>query len=286
LTDHAAQIDPAVIAKWREKLPRAFGRPAHERAMILGGWLIFLSFVAHLLILFDMTPARLWNGLGRLADILSQMVPPTADGHFPDLLSALLETIAIAFLGTVGATLLAIPVGFLGAKNVAPAWVFHFSLRRMLDGIRGIDQLIWALVFVRAVGLGPLAGVLAVLVSDFGTLAKLFAEAVENAEKKQIEGVTGTGAANVLVIRFGIWPQVLPVFLSQALYFFESNVRSATILGIVGAGGIGLQLSERIKVRAWDQVLFVILMILVTVAVIDLVSRVIRERVIGGRAQH
>jgi phosphonate transport system permease protein len=143
--------------------------------------------------------------------------------------------------------------------------------------------LIWALAYVRAVGLGPLAGVLAIFTSDTAVLAKLYAEAIENAEKRQSEGIVAAGGSRLQAIRFGVLPQVMPVMLAQALYFFESNTRSAAILGVVGAGGIGLQIAERIKVRHWDEVAFIILMMVVTVGVIDWLSARIRRRMIGIR---
>jgi phosphonate transport system permease protein len=152
-----------------------------------------------------------------------------------------------------------------------------------------VDQLIWALAYVRAVGLGPLAGVLAIATADTAVLSKLYAEAIENAEKKQAEGIEAVGASHVLRIRFGLLPQVLPVMLAQALYFFESNTRSASILGVVGAGGIGLQIAERIKVRHWDEVAFIILLMIATVAAIDWISARVRQRLIGrreGSARH
>jgi len=181
----------------------------------------------------------------------------------------------------VAAAVVAAPLGFLSARNVVVNALAHFSVRRVLDGFRGMDQLIWALAFVRAVGLGPLAGVLAIFAAEVAVLAKLYAEAIETADARQREGIVAAGGSPLLVMRFGLLPQVLPVMLAQALYQFESNVRSASILGVVGAGGIGLQIAERIKVRYWDQVAFIILLILATVAVIDVVSARIRRRLIG-----
>ena len=139
-----------------------------------------------------------------------------------------------------------------------------------------------ALVFVRAVGLGPLAGVLAIAAAEIAVLSKLFAEAIENAEARQPEAITAVGGRRILAIRFGLLPQVFPVMLAQYLYQIESNTRSASILGVVGAGGIGLQIAERIKVRYWDEVLFIILLILVMVAVIDTLSALVRRRLIGA----
>ena len=193
---------------------------------------------------------------------------------------AMLQTLAMAFLGRLLASLAAVPLGFLGARNVVPQQVFHFGLRRLFDGLRGVDALIWALMFVNVVGLGPFAGVMAIAVSDTSTLAKLFAEAVENIDRRQVDGVRATGATRLQIIRFGVWPQIVPVMLSHVLYYFESNTRSATILGVVGAGGIGLQLADRIRVNNWDEVGFILIMILLTVTLIDLLSRAIRLRLI------
>ena len=146
----------------------------------------------------------------------------------------------------------------------------------MLDVLRGVDQLVWGLVFVRAVGLGPLAGVLAIFVSDLGTLSKLYSEAIENIDRKQVEGVTATGAGKLGVIRYGYIPQVLPVFLSQSLYFFESNTRSATILGIVGAGRHRDDHHRTFPGQPYDQVAFVVLNVLVVIFVIDWISKRVR----------
>ena len=151
----------------------------------------------------------------------------------------------------------------------------------MFDGFRGVDQLVWALAFVRAVGLGPLAGVMAIIAAEVFVLAKQFAEAIENTDPRQPEAIVATGGTRLAVIRFGLLPQVLPVLLAQTLYAFESSTRSAAILGVVGAGGIGLQIAERIKVRYWNEVSFIILLILVTVAAIDFLSARVRRRLIG-----
>jgi phosphonate transport system permease protein len=233
----------------------------------------------------DASPTRIWDGLSKLGFLLRFMWPPSDGGAFWEFGRAILETIAMAFLGTLVAALVALPLGFLGAKNIVPNWLFHFSLRRGFDTLRGIDSLVWALIFVSAVGMGPFAGVLAIAVSDVMVFGKLFAEAIENVERKQIEGVRSAGASQVQTLRLGVVPQVFPVMLSHILYFFESNVRSATILGIVGAGGIGLQLSDRIRINNWDEAAFIILMILVTVAVIDNFSRRIRTKLIQPEAQ-
>jgi phosphonate transport system permease protein len=146
-----------------------------------------------------------------------------------------------------------------------------------------VDTLIWALIWINVVGLGPFAGALAIASTDLAALAKLMSEAIETADEGPVEAVLAAGGDRLAVMRFGILPQVLPVFASQALYFFESNTRSATIIGIVGAGGIGLYLSEMIRVLEWREVAFLILLVLVTVAVIDAVSRRLRAAIMGVR---
>ena len=178
--------------------------------------------------------------------------------------------------------LFALPVSLLAARNIVPSDIFRFPVRRFLDSIRGVDTLIWALVWINVVGLGPFAGVLAIAVSDFGAFGKLFSEAIEAADRKQVEGIRASGGSALHEIRFGLMPQVLPVIAGQVLYFIESNTRSATIIGIVGAGGIGLQLAEQIRVLEWQKVSFLILMILVAVAAIDWISSKLRFAIIGS----
>jgi phosphonate transport system permease protein len=278
-----ARPSPERIAEYRARMPAAFGPTPATRALRIAAWIAAIAWIGFLFYWFNITPQRLWNGLSGLGVIVVMMVPPSPGELWVDILVGIAESVAMAFLGTFVAALIAVPLGFLGAGNVVTNWLAHFSVRRVFDGFRGVDQLIWALVYVRAVGLGPLAGVLAIATADIAVLAKLYAEAIENAERKQAEGIDAVGGSPVLRTRFGLLPQVLPVMLAQALYFFESNTRSASILGVVGAGGIGLQIAERIKVRHWDEVAFIILLMIATVAVIDLISSRIRRKLIGER---
>lgn len=237
------------------------------------------------LVALDVTPLRLCSGIGRLIDIVMLMLPPSTGtwGRFWIYLGALGQTLAIAFLGTLLAAVLAVPFGFLAARNVVANAVLHFLGRRGLDCVRSVDTLIWALIWINVVGLGPFAGALAIMSSDVGAFGKLMSEAIETADRRAVEGVLSTGGSRLHALRFGIVPQVLPVFASQVLYFFESNTRSATIIGIVGAGGIGLHLSEQIRVLEWQQVSALILMILVTVAAIDQISQRLRAAIMGQR---
>jgi phosphonate transport system permease protein len=268
----------------RAKYPDVFERSVSTRlatpAMIIGAFAILVFGLVDL----DFSPSRLISGLHQLGWITLMMIPPDPGSSLPVYLSALGETLSIALLGTTIAAVLALPVSLLAARNIVPSNILRFPVRRFLDSIRGVDTLIWALVWINVVGLGPFAGVLAIAVSDFGAFGKLFSEAIEAADRKQVEGIRASGGSALHEIRFGLMPQVLPVIAGQVLYFIESNTRSATIIGIVGAGGIGLQLAEQIRVLEWQKVSFLILMILVAVAAIDWISSRLRFAIIGQRA--
>lgn len=228
---------------------------------------------------------RVPAGLLKLGEFMWFMIPPDPGSIERALIYAksLGETLAIALLGTLSAAMLAFPVGFLAAKNVVANRLVHFLARRSLDTIRGVDVLVWALIWVSVVGLGPFAGILAIMCSDFGTFGKLFSEAIETADPKPREGVIAAGGSDLHGVRFGLLPEVLPVIASQVLYYFESNTRSATIIGIVGAGGIGLHLSEQIRTLEWQHVSFIIVLILLAVASIDFLSSRLRFAIIGRR---
>ncbi len=235
----------------------------------------------------DIAPDKVLKGLGALAHFLTLMMPPDA-GSWSKLyvyLHALGETVAIALLGTALAAGLAFPLAFLASRNVLSFWPLRFLTRRSSDVVRGIDQLIWALIWVGVVGLGPMAGVLALATSDLGTFVKIFSEAIETADRKPADGVTSTGANSLEVLRYAIIPQVLPVMTGQTLYLFESNVRSSTIIGIVGAGGIGLHLSEQIRTLEWQHVSLLIIMILVAVAITDAISGRLRAAISGRSSE-
>jgi phosphonate transport system permease protein len=268
----------------RVRYPGVFDRPVSSRlaipSVVLGAFAVFVVGLVHL----GFSPARMLAGLHQLGWITLMMIPPDPGSSLRLYLTALGETLSIALLGTTLAAVFALPVSLLAARNIVPSNIFRFPIRRFLDSIRGVDTLIWALVWINVVGLGPFAGVLAIGVSDFGAFGKLFSEAIEAADRKQVEGIRASGGNALHEIRFGLMPQVLPVIAGQMLYFFESNTRSATIIGIVGAGGIGLQLAEQIRVLEWQHVSFLILMVLIAVAAIDWISGKLRFAIIGRRA--
>jgi len=279
-----SQLPKPDTAQLRARYPDVFDRPASARlampAMIVAAFGVLVFGLVDL----DFSPARLLSGMHQLGWITLMMLPPDPGSSLPIYLKALGETLSIALLGTTIAAVFALPVSLLAARNIIPSNLLRFPVRRFLDSIRGVDTLIWALVWINVVGLGPFAGVLAIALSDFGAFGKLFSEAIEAADKKQVEGIRASGGNALHEIRFGLMPQVLPVIAGQVLYFIESNTRSATIIGIVGAGGIGLQLAEQIRVLEWQKVSFLILMILVAVAAIDWISGKLRFAIIGQRA--
>jgi phosphonate transport system permease protein len=268
----------------RARHPQIFDRPVSARLATPAMMLLAFGIFAFGLVDLDFSAARLFAGMHQLGWITLMMMPPDPGSSLPLYLKALGETLSIALLGTTLAAIAALPVSLLAARNIVRSSLLRFPVRRLLDSIRGVDTLIWALVWINVVGLGPFAGVLAIAVSDFGAFGKLFSEAIEGADRKQVEGIQAAGGSALHEIRFGLMPQVLPVIAGQVLYFIESNTRSATIIGIVGAGGIGLQLAEQIRVLEWQKVSFLILMILVAVAAIDWISSKLRFAIIGRRA--
>jgi phosphonate transport system permease protein len=206
-----------------------------------------------------------------------------AEWQHGDVWLKLLQTIVMAFVGTVLASAVAFPLAFLAARNITPNRIANQGFKRLFDFLRSVDMLIWALFFTRGFGPGPLAGMSAIFFTDTGTLGKLYSEALENIDDKQREGIRSVGASPAVVQRYGVVPQVLPVFLSQSLYFWESNTRSATIIGAVGAGGIGLKLWEAMRTNQdWENVCYMVLLILLVVFVFDNVSNILRRKLIGG----
>ena len=203
-----------------------------------------------------------------------------------DVWTKLFQTIVMAFLGTLLGSLAAFPLAFLAARNITPNRLLNQILKRFFDFLRSVDMLIWALFLTRAFGPGPLAGSGAIFLTEAGTLGKLYSEGLENIDNKPREGVKSTGAQTVLVHRYGIVPQIVPVIVSQTLYQWESNVRGATIIGAVGAGGIGLKLWEAMRTNAnWENVAYMVLLILIVVFLFDAASNALRSRLMGTRVK-
>jgi phosphonate transport system permease protein len=223
----------------------------------------------------DMRPLALFKDSANMAVFARDFFPP----NFQDwrvYLQEMIITVHIALWGTVLAVICAIPCGLLSAENLVPFWVYQ-PMRRVMDACRAINEMVFAMLFIVAVGLGPFAGVMALWVHTTGVLAKLFAEAVEAIDPRPMEGVRATGANPVEEILYGVIPQVLPLWISYTLYRFESNVRSASVVGMVGAGGIGVILHEVIRGFDYAETSAVLLIIIVSVTLIDLFSARIRQ---------
>ncbi len=269
----------------RQRVPDAFTVPPRVRLMRYAGAAALVLPLLAGLYLFDFSPARILNGLTRLGTIFSFMFPPyvwTTWQEWSDVLVGLGQTISMAFLGTLLGALAAFPLAFLGAKNIMPLGWVRLSTRRGFDALRAVEQIVLALIFIRAFGLGPLPGVFAIAVSEIGTFAKLFSEAIENTSRKPVDGVLASGGGPLQTIRLAIMPQAMPVILSIMLYNFESNTRSGTILGIVGAGGIGFLLADRIAAYRWPEAWTIIFLIVAVVYAIDLSSAWLRGKIIGN----
>ena len=203
-----------------------------------------------------------------------------------DVWTKLLQTIVMAFAGTLIGAFVAFPLAFFAARNITPNKPVNQVIKRLFDFFRSVDMLIWALFFTRAFGPGPLAGIGAIALTETGTLGKLYSEGLENIDDKQREGIASTGAGVITTQRYGVLPQVLPVMISQTLYQWESNTRSASIIGAVGAGGIGLKLWEAMRTNSnWSNVFYMVLLILAVVFIFDNISNALRSRLIG-KPQH
>ncbi|MCW7541350.1 phosphonate ABC transporter, permease protein PhnE [Aquabacterium sp. A7-Y] len=241
-------------------------------------WGLLLSLLAGSWQGADMRPLDLFSDAGNMGEYLKGFLPPDFS-DWRHCLAELVVTLQIAVWGTALAIVCSVPLSLLAAGNLTPWWI-HQPVRRLLDAFRSINEMVFALLFVVAVGLGPFAGVLALWVHTTGTLAKLFSEAVEAIDPQPVEGIRATGAHPLEEIVYGVLPQVMPLWISFALYRFEANVRSASVVGMVGAGGIGMVLWEVIRGFQYAQTAAVLLMLIVTVSVIDLLSAQLRKRLV------
>jgi phosphonate transport system permease protein len=208
--------------------------------------------------------------------ILAQDFFPPSFSDWQLYVSEMLVTVQIAIWGTLLAVVFSIPFGILCAENLVPVWVYQ-PVRRVMDAARAINEIVFAMLFVVAVGLGPFAGVMALFIHTTGVLAKLFSEAVEAIEPGPVEGVRAVGANSLQEVVFGVIPQVLPLWISYSLYRFESNLRSATVVGMVGAGGIGVVLWESMRGFMFPETCAIIIIIILAVSLVDVLSQIIRK---------
>lgn len=200
-----------------------------------------------------------------------------------DVAWAIFETILMAFLGTFAAAIVALPLSFIAARNFMPLGILRGTIRRIFDFVRGVDGLIWTIILSRAFGPGPMTGAIAIAITDAGSFGKTFSEALENIDEKQVEGIRSTGANAIQRARFGVMPQLMPVILAQVLYYLESNTRSATVIGAIVGGGIGLLLTQAIMTQKdWEEVAYYMTLIVLMVMVMDSFSGWLRRKLIKG----
>ena len=259
-------------------VPPVLVPPSRANLAVLMAWGVLAALLAASWTGADMRPADLLRDSGNMVEYAASFFPP----NFQDwryYLQEMLVTIEIALWGTVLAVVCAVPLGLLSAGNIAPMWVRQ-PVRRLMDAARAINEMVFAMLFIVAVGLGPFAGVLALWVHTTGILAKLFSEAVEAIDPQPVEGIRATGANALEEIVYGVLPQVLPLWISYSLYRFESNVRSASVVGMVGAGGIGVVLWEIIRGFQYAQTCAVMIVIVASVIVIDMLSARIRQALV------
>jgi phosphonate transport system permease protein len=253
----------------------SFGGRAKFIAYLAAG-AVFLAWSANAL---ELNGGELFRSLPVIGRYIARMIPPdwtALDG----LWGPTLDTICIALWGTVIASVIGLPLGILAAKNLNGSTVLRSSALAILNVLRSVSELIWAIFFVSAVGLGPFPGALALGVNFGGILGRLYAEAIENVDPKPLEALRATGASRVQVIMFAVMPQVLPQIVSYNLYWFEVGIRSATVLGMIGAGGIGFELVTTIRLYDFRQTSAILLVILALVTVIDQASALLRGSIV------
>ncbi|MFS2225017.1 phosphonate ABC transporter, permease protein PhnE [Pantoea sp. B65] len=278
----------ADLALIRQQHPQLFSMQRRYLLRILLLALAVILFYLAFFQMFGISWAQWINGCQQISRYFLRMFVwhDFANWPFGYYLSQIAITLAIVFAGTLTATLLALPLSFCAARNVMTGRGLRplaLLVRRILDILRGIDMAIWGLVFVRAVGMGPLAGVLAIVMQDVGLLGKLYAEGHEAVERSPGRGLNAVGANSLQKHRYAIFTQSFPTFLALSLYQIESNTRSAAVLGFVGAGGIGLVYAENMRLWNWDVVMFITMIMVVVVMVMDTISARLRQRYITGK---
>lgn len=264
----------------------------HRRRNTIVGIVIFVACFIAAVIVGQFEPSRIAAGLPRIFEYIEKILPELRADSFrddmshwfyglPEWLALLWETVLMAYTATLLGTLGALALCFLAANNLAPGRKTYFATRRILEIARTIPDLVYALIFVFAFGLGPLAGILAIAIHSMGASGKLFAEAAENIDMKPVDGLRAVGANWMQTMRYAVLPQVLPNFASYTLWRFELNVRTAAVMGFVGAGGIGQELITAIRMLYYEDVSALVLLIVATVMCIDLLCEKVRHGFIG-----
>lgn len=254
-------------------------RSIRDRLQFAGLLIAGALFYAICLNVADISLAKLWQGLPRLANWASRAWPPDIS-ELGILSYRAAETVAMATVGVSFGALISVPICLLAARNLTPSLWLYYPARWFLNVLRGIDSFVFALIFVAAVGLGPFAGVMGIAIHVAGSIAKLWAEQIETAEQGPLDAATMSGASRIKVGLFALLPDVMPSLTSILLYMWEFNVRSSTVLGIVGAGGIGQELKNSMDLLQFDRLLTILLIILAMVTAIDTLTSWLRRKLI------
>jgi len=251
-----------------------------RRTLKLAAWgVLALAALWYSAVQIKLSPLALASGVPYMWNFITRLFPPDLS-YLALLGGATIETVQIAIWGTLLAVIFSIPLAFLGARNTTPHIVVFHLTRLLLNALRAINELVFALIFVSAVGLGPFAGVLAVALHATGMLAKFCAEEIEGVDKGQVEAQMATGASRMQVILFGVTPQIVPQFIGYAIYRLDVSIRSATVLGLVGAGGLGFSLIQNMKLFKYHQTATCILVIFLLVLISDWICGRLRRKVI------
>ncbi len=275
----------AVTASREEAVPRQsppLSVPRQPLWVRVRLWLIWGAILA--VLAWSWAPAEMYRVVAlftdyqNMATFLEGFANPSFR-YWETYLDEMIVTVQIAVWGTALAVIFGIPFAILSSSNIVPQWVVQ-PVRRLMDASRAINEIVFALMFVVAVGLGPFAGVLALAVHNLGIISKLFSEAVEAIDPRPVEGIRATGASRLQEVIFGVIPQVIPLWSSYTLYRFETNVRSATVLGIIGAGGIGHSLYENIRGFNYSETAAIVIIIVASVIVIDIISAQLRKMLV------
>lgn len=241
--------------------------------------LIVLAFLISGVKNADITIDRIFNGIGNMWDFISRAFPPDFERTGP-VIAAIIETFEMALVGTLIGIILSVPIALLSSANTTPIPIVRTAMKAMVSAMRTIPDLIWALLFVISVGLGPFAGILTIIVDTIGFCARFFSERIEELDKGPKEALESTGASHFGVIIGSILPATTPSMVGTSLFALEKSIRSATTLGLVGAGGIGVELSTSMSLRQFDEALMIILLILILVLVVERISMSIRAKFI------
>lgn len=260
-------------------LPKKANESPLWRSLKRVGLLLILAFFVWSFVAVGFSPIRLARGIPDLLNLVAEMFPP-ALATIPEVALASLETLQMALIGTVLAAIMSVPLAFLAARNVAPSAILYQITRAFIVFTRAVPDLIFALIFVAAVGLGPFPGTLAIAIHSIGMLGKLYAESIEEIDSGQVEAMKATGARPLQVLAFGVVPQVLPSFVGLTLYRWDINIRSSVVLGLVGAGGIGFLLTNAMRLFKYQEVLTILISIFIIVLIVEQVSSYIRARFI------